>query len=73
MMSGQTSDGSAFAACGPRRYAVIPRAGGWSVALRGICTRPFKSRQAAQRIARALQKQADGLDHTSAATSGACR
>jgi hypothetical protein len=45
-----------------RRYAVVARAGGWSIVLNGACTRPFRSRRAAERIARALQKQADALN-----------
>ena len=44
-----------------RRYDVVARAGGWSIVLNGACTRPFRTRRAAERIARALQRQADGL------------
>lgn len=47
----------------PRHYEVIARAGGWSVVLNGACTRPFRSRRAAERIARSLQKQADALNN----------
>ncbi|WP_271084569.1 hypothetical protein [Brevundimonas sp. NIBR11] len=42
-------------------YAVVARAGGWSIVLNGACTRPFRSRSAANRIARTLQRQADAL------------
>ena len=45
----------------PRIYEVIARAGGWSISLNGACTRPFRSRRAAERIARTLQRQADAL------------
>ena len=45
-----------------RRYDVVARAGGWSIVLNGACTRPFRSRRAAERIARTLQKQADALN-----------
>lgn len=45
----------------PRRYEVIARAGGWSISLNGACTRPFRSRRAAERIAKTLQRQADAL------------
>lgn len=48
----------------PRRYEILPRAGGWSISLNGACTRPFADRAAAERIARQLQKQANGLNHT---------
>ena len=44
-----------------RHYEVVARAGGWSIVLNGACTRPFRSRRAAERIARTLQKQADAL------------
>jgi hypothetical protein len=47
----------------PRHYEVIARAGGWSVVLNGACTRPFRSRRAAERIAKSLQKQADALNN----------
>ena len=47
----------------PRHYEVVARAGGWSIVLNGACTRPFRSRRAAERIARSLQKQADALNH----------
>lgn len=45
----------------PRLYVVIARAGGWSIALNGACTRPLATRSAAERIARLLQKQANAL------------
>ena len=44
-----------------RRYAVVPRAEGWSVSLNGACTRPFPDKGAAERIAATLQRQADVL------------
>lgn len=44
-----------------RRYAVVPRAEGWSVSLNGACTRPFADKSAAERIAATLQRQADAL------------
>lgn len=47
----------------PRQYQVIARAGGWSISLNGACTRPFRSRRAAERIAKTLQRQADELAH----------
>ena len=45
----------------PKVYSVIARAGGWSILLNGACTRPFRTRSAASRIARTLQRQADAL------------
>ncbi|CAN5122329.1 hypothetical protein BH09PSE1_BH09PSE1_04840 [soil metagenome] len=62
MMSGVVSFHRPEVAPAPRRYDVIARAGGWSIALNDACTRPFRSRRAAERIARALQKQADALN-----------
>lgn len=44
-----------------RHYEVIARAGGWSISLNGACTRPFRTRRAAERIAKTLQRQADAL------------
>lgn len=44
-----------------RIYEVIARAGGWSISLNGACTQPFRSRRAAERIAKTLQRQADAL------------
>lgn len=62
MMSGYVDGGAQSPVSRPaRQYQVIARAGGWSVSLNGACTRPFKSRRAAERIARMLQRQADGL------------
>jgi hypothetical protein len=46
----------------PRLYEVIARGGGWSISLNGACTRPFRSRRAAERIARMLQRQANALN-----------
>ena len=60
MMAGYISDRHS-AEDGPRNYRVVARAGGWSVALNGACTRPFVDRAAADRIARTLQRQADAL------------
>ena len=48
----------------PRAYGVVARDGGWCVTLDGCATRPFKDREAAARIARQLQRQADGLLQT---------
>lgn len=61
MMAGCIEGKSPARARPPRRYTVIARAGGWSIALNGACTRPFATRSAAERIARLLQKQADAL------------
>lgn len=60
MMSGSISE-TAPHPVGARHYEVVARAGGWSIVLNGACTRPFRSRRAAERIARTLQKQADAL------------
>ena len=62
MMSGVISE-TRPRTVAPRHYEVIARAGGWSVVLNGACTRPFRSRRAAERIARSLQKQADALNN----------
>ena len=61
MMSGSIS-ASAPHPVPARHYEVVARAGGWSIVLNGACTRPFRSRRAAERIARTLQKQADTLN-----------
>jgi hypothetical protein len=61
MMSGVIS-GAAPRVTAPRHYEVVARAGGWSIVLNGACTRPFRSRRAAERIATSLQKQADALN-----------
>lgn len=45
----------------PRCYEVVAQGGGWSISLNGACTRPFRSRRAAERIAKMLQRQADAL------------
>ena len=47
-----------------RAYGVVARDGGWCVTLDDCATRPFKDREAALRIARQLQAQADRLNHT---------
>ncbi|HEY0926109.1 hypothetical protein [Brevundimonas sp.] len=46
----------------PRRYRVVRKAAGWSVALGDACTLPMAERSAALRIARRLQAQADRLN-----------
>lgn len=46
-----------------RAYGVVARDGGWCVTLDDCATRPFKDREAALRIARQLQRQADRLHH----------
>ena len=61
MMSGVVSSHPAPVALQPRHYDVVARAGGWSIVVGAACTRPFRSRRAAERIARTLQKQADAL------------
>lgn len=60
MMSGSISETAPHPVMA-RHYEVVARAGGWSIVLNGACTRPFRSRRAAERIARTLQKQADAL------------
>ena len=61
MMSGFVARPCSASTVSPRHYVVVQRAGGWSIMLNNACTRPFRSRRAAERIARALQRQADGL------------
>jgi hypothetical protein len=61
MMSGVISE-TRPRVVAPRHYDVVARAGGWSIVLNGACTRPFRSRRAAERIAKSLQKQADALN-----------
>ena len=63
MMSGYP-DGRPAAPHRPRAYGVVARDGGWCVTLEDCATRPFKDREAALRIARQLQAQADRLNHT---------
>ncbi len=46
-----------------RAYGVVARDGGWCVTLDDCATRPFEDREAALRIARQLQGQADRLRH----------
>ncbi|MNR15656.1 hypothetical protein D3C85_1322070 [compost metagenome] len=47
-----------------RTYGVVARDGGWCVTLDSCATRPFPDHEAALRIARQLQRQADQLNHT---------
>ena len=47
-----------------RAYGVVARDGGWCVTLDDCATRPFADQDAALRIARQLQGQADRLNHT---------
>ena len=61
MMSGLVSPRTLPVAAPPRRYEVIAHGGGWSIVLGRACTRPFRNRRAAERIARTLQRQADAL------------
>ena len=61
MMTGCVDYPVATAAPKPKVYSVIARCGGWSIRLNGACTRPFRTRSAATRIARTLQRQADAL------------
>lgn len=61
MMAGYCSSRHSPATETRRRYTVVPNAGGWSVSVNGACTRPFADRQAAERIAATLQRQADRL------------
>ena len=46
-----------------RTYGVVARDGGWCVTLDSCATRPFPDQEAALRIARQLQRQADRLNH----------
>ena len=61
MMTGCVDYPVARSAPKPKVYTVIARGGGWSIRLNGACTRPFRTRSAANRIARLLQRQADAL------------
>ena len=61
MMTGCVDYPVARRASKPKVYSVIARAGGFSIVLNGACTRPFRTRSAASRIARTLQRQADAL------------
>ncbi|MGH7026912.1 hypothetical protein [Brevundimonas sp.] len=51
-----------------RTYGVVARDGGWCVTLDSCATRPFPDQAAALRIARQLQRQADGLNHAETET-----
>lgn len=64
MMSGYITSPTSAKDASPRTYEVVARKGGWSVRLKGACTRPFDNREAAKRIALHLQRLADGLNHT---------
>ena len=46
-----------------RTYGVVARDGGWCVTLDSCATRPFPDREAALRIAKQLQRQANRLNH----------
>jgi hypothetical protein len=61
MMAGYCSDRHSPAVDHRRRYTVVPRAAGWSIAVNGALTFPFPDKTAAQRIAASLQRQADAL------------
>ncbi|RZJ01184.1 MAG: hypothetical protein EON90_04450 [Brevundimonas sp.] len=61
MMQGYCSDRHSPAVDHRRRYTVVPRADGWSVAVNGALTLPFPKKSSAQRIAATLQRQADAL------------
>ena len=71
MMSGYPDAGvpEIQAAAAPHRcrsYGVVARDGGWCVTLDDCATRPFADQDAALRIARQLQGQADRLNHAEA-------
>lgn len=66
MMSGYVGDRPA-SELGPRRYKVLREDGGWCVAVNGCRTGSLPRRRAAERLARALQAEADGLYHRSKA------
>jgi len=71
MMSGYLSCPGTDPRPRPRTYGVVARDGGWSVSLGDMSTRPFADREAAERIAAQLQRQADGLRRSDgAATRG---
>ena len=66
MMSGYPDARPGIGRAAPHRcraYGVVARDGGWCVTLDDCATRPFKDREAALRIARQLQRQADRLHH----------
>ena len=64
MMSGYPEAGRRDLRPHPARaYSVVARDGGWCVTRDDCATRPFKDRDAALRIARQLQAQADRLHH----------
>ncbi|MBB4081968.1 hypothetical protein [Brevundimonas lenta] len=67
MMSGYVDDRPASCpTSGACRYQVLPRDGGWCVAVNGCRTEALPRRKA-ERLARALQVQADRLNHRPAA------
>ncbi|MET4684167.1 hypothetical protein ABIE19_002097 [Brevundimonas faecalis] len=69
MMSGYPDRHQSQARPHPARaYGVIERDGGWCVVVEDCATRPFRDREAALRIARQLQDQADRLNHVDAET-----
>lgn len=47
----------------PRVYHVIRSPQGWRVEINGCVTRALADRKAADRLARALQRERDGLTH----------
>lgn len=61
MMSGCVDGRSALEVPKPRLYQVVARGCGWAISVNGACTRPFRSKLAAERIAKTLQRQADAL------------
>jgi hypothetical protein len=64
MMQGSVS-GLGKPRSGPLRYRIEPRDGGWSVVINGCSTRAMP-RSAAERVAEALQAEANGLRHQEA-------
>lgn len=64
MMSGYIGDRPAFQSR-PLHYEVERGEGGWCVAVNGCRTLPLPRRRTAERLARALQAEADGLHRRS--------